>query len=712
MVVRFLNKKITINRLLLLLLIVAGCRTIGMIPAGTPAVEPLVLDQVEMQDTLDVISDRLEEAVFVADSGNPDSARVLLRNLFLLADSLEIADAQQELLNLKLAIASELVSLLPELEPDSVSTAGIHGVEYTLEQFSDSLLVDSLSFDPEEHAKQSMVNDSLLEVMEALSTEIPIHPDLLPGIPEAQHRRINQMVDYFTTGKGRKYYKIWLERYPKVAPVIRNILREEGVPEDLVFLSMIESGFRIKARSHAKAVGPWQFIASSGRIFGLRTDYWVDERVNLEKSTRAAAKYLRRLYERYDDWFLAFSAYNWGASRVDRGLRKLPKGKKTYWNIKRMPRETRNYVPTFLAARIVFKNMADYELSVAEDQLNPVTLEEVKVKGALNLTRLSEMLGSSETELKDWNPQLRRFCTPPDGGYILVPTNMVNDLATKIAGLPESAFQDWIRHKVRRGDTLGGIANRYGVSLRQVLSANKLNKRSIIRPGQNILVPLPTSANNGSTVYALADVKTMKSKTSNGGLPVYRVRRGDALSLIANRFKVKVSELKKWNALSRADRIYPGQELLLADPVSAEKALSPGKSVVKVESKTSTINTSSKNKSAQAVGPMPKQQIHVVRAGETAGGIARLYGIKLAGLKSINNLDGSSRIYTGQKLNIPSSGKQTDRLIHIVNRGDTLWDLASYYKVRVSDIRRWNNLGRSSRIYPGKQLVIFMPEQG
>ena len=608
-----------------------------------------------------------------------------LRNLFQdLSDSLYSEGAHPRLDSLRRVVAGDLVRLLPEAPMDS-SSGGIHSLDFTIAQFADSLagntLMAVLLEQEEQFADTSLLQE--LEEMELKAEQDPLHP-MLPGIPEAEHRRVSQMIDYFTTGKGRRYYKIWLERYPEVAPTIKRVLHEQGMPEDLIFLSMIESGFRTTARSRVRATGPWQFMAGTARVFDLRVDYWIDERVHLELATEAAARFLRSLYLRYDDWYLALAAYNWGPGRVDRGIRRAG-GRKDYWTLPRMPAETRNYIPTFLAARHVFQHREEYGFSLQESQTNAPEMEAVWIKGALNLEQLAEMLGVRESELKAWNPQLMRFCTPPEGGNLYLPVERVASFKEELAELPDSAYQDWVRHKVQRGNTLSGIAARYRVPLSAVLRANKLSSRSVIRPGQMILVPLAP----GTTPRAAQG----PVKVRPDGVPCYTVQSGDALSLIAQRHKLSVRNLKRWNDLS-SSRIYPGQILMLADP---EK----------------TASNSSSSLATQTPRP-DNAASHTVRRGENPSSIAAHYGMQVPTLLSWNGLNSRDSIFPGQRLWVRDTNStradasaETTDAYYTVRRGDNLSLIAEQHGMGLSELRNLNGLA-SNVIQPGQRLKVHV----
>ncbi len=635
-----------------------------------PASDPLLQvaeDSLQERDPLLLYADALE----LERDGEADSALNLLSQAFqqLIStrpeDSLDAQEAQE----LRVDIARDMLRLSQGLPPDSSEAEGIHSLRFELDQLADSSVaadeLDSL-------IEIAIEPDSLLgrEVEELLDMVAEDSLSAYPGIPDADRKEVDQMVDYFTSGKGRGYYEIWMERYALIGPTIRGYLREEGLPEDLVFLAMIESGLKMNARSRVSATGPWQFMAGTARVFKLRVDYWMDERLDLELATRAASRYLRSLYDQYGDWYLAFAAYNWGPGRVNRAI-KRNKGKKDYWTLPRMPRETRNYVPTYLAARRVFDEFRD--LLPGEEAWQPWIA--VDVPGALNVDRLADMLQLEEDEFRSRNPHILRFCTPPDGAHVYAPADMADAFAAKIADLPATAYQDWKRYKIKRGDTLSQIAAGYGVSLRELLRANKLSSRSIIRPGQHLLIPVPKGAELASGGAA---------KVDEDGRPVHRVRKGENLEGIARSYSIGIQELMAWNHIKNKNRIYAGQRLVLAGPDA--------------------------NKLAMTNAKLPEDH-YVVRSGDVAGLVARRHGLSLEELIELNGLDARATIYPGQKLKLRSGAGTTRSINHVVQRGDTLWDLSRRYKVSIDDLRRWNSLSGNG-IQPGSTLVIYLSEEG
>jgi membrane-bound lytic murein transglycosylase D len=339
--------------------------------------------------------------------------------------------------------------------------------------------------------------------------------------------------------------------------MMERVLKEEGVPLDLIFLAEAESAFLPRAISRAKARGLWQFISSRGKEYGLRQTWWIDERSDPEKSTRAAARHLSDLYEEFNDWNLAMAAYNAGPVRVEQALRKT--GATTFWELadrKALPKETLNYVPTILAMAIIGRNPELYGFDVEPDP--PQEIERVNLDKATDLRVIAETIGVPVDLLKDLNPHVLRWTTPPDDEeFELILPKGYSDAFEKVVMLPDNERILFRYHNVRKGETLSVIARNYGVSVNDLTQANKISVRSILRIGQELLIPMSGSA---PTIRQVAQV-TKGSLTPSS----YTVRRGDTLSEIAAKFNVTVNDLKKWNKLT-STRLDIGQKLSLAAP--------------------------------------------------------------------------------------------------------------------------------------------------
>ncbi|MCZ6791523.1 MAG: LysM peptidoglycan-binding domain-containing protein, partial [Candidatus Dadabacteria bacterium] len=562
-------------------------------------------------------------------------------------------------------------------------------------------------------------------------------PDVTPEyekeIPVVLHDRVMHYMNYFQT-RGRKSFSIWLARSGKYIPNMKKILHQRGMPTDLVYLAMIESGFNVKARSHAAAVGPWQFIKPTAKRYGLRVDSWVDERMDPKKSTEAAASYLGDLYAMFHSWELAAAGYNCGEDRVQNAIDKYQIN--DFWQISKftLPKETKNYVPKLMAALIISRDPAKYGF-VGITYHEPVPYETIRVAPQKNLRDIAKVIGVSSTKLIELNPALIHDATPPGNPYpIHVPPGYASIITQKnqqIASLknvnPQIArYSGTYRHKVRRGDTLGKIARKYGSSVSKIKRANGL-KSSTIRVGQRLKIP-----GRSAPTY------TSSSKNSTHTAK-YKVKSGDTLGAIAARHRVSASSIRRANGI-KGSLIRVGQVITIpgasgryyTDDTSAKKSTKVAKYKVKSGDtlggiaqkhgvrlsslknanniKGSTIRkgqvltipgsngsyTSSNNSSSNGSSSKYK-----VRSGDTLGGIAQKHGVRLASLKSANNIQGTT-IRKGQLLTIPNSsnGSYTSSskssgsgpVSYKVKSGDTLWEIASKHNVTVADIKKWNNL--------------------
>ncbi|HEX6941059.1 MAG TPA: LysM peptidoglycan-binding domain-containing protein [Longimicrobiales bacterium] len=397
-----------------------------------------------------------------------------------------------------------------------------------------------------------------MEAVFASAAQVPVSVGGGPGgegqpwdITQAKNARVEYWID-FLRGRNRRRTELWLERLGRYGPYIRGRLRARGMPEDLVYLALIESGLSPVARSHAAAVGMWQFIAETGRRYGLRINRYVDERRDPIRATEAALDYLQKLYRQFGSWYLAAAAYNSGEGRVERALRRYAGGRRgddaLFWRIdQHLPRETRNYVPLMLAAAHIAKDPAKYGFHGLDYQ-EPLAFETVRVPGATSLRAVARAAGVEERMVRELNPHLLRGVTPPGRAWpVRVPVGRSEVFARNFGRRGEEERLATVEHTVRRGETLSHIARRYGTTVRELRAANGwLNPRRL-RVGQRLRVP------------SSAGAVTMSAEA--GGWRVHRVRRGDSLWEISRRYGVTVRQLQLWNGLGRRSKIVPGQEL-------------------------------------------------------------------------------------------------------------------------------------------------------
>lgn len=364
----------------------------------------------------------------------------------------------------------------------------------------------------------------------------------------------------FFTGDGRHYMELWLSRLPRYEETIYPILDEYGLPRDLIYLAMIESGLSMRAHSKANAVGPWQFIHGTGRIYGLKVDWWIDERRELEKATRAAAHHLSDLHDAFGSWPLAFAAYNCGPRRVDKAIARHKT--RDFWRMSSLPSQTRNYVPKFMAALYVAKNPGRYGLNVTPAERYAYDI--VSVEDATDLRLIAELAEVALDVVVELNPHIRRWCTPPGERYdVKVPVGSGARCSERLAQVPADERVTWRRHRVRKGETLSGVAQTYATSVQAISSANKLRSKSKLYPGQYLLIPViaveepgPRLAQYIADAAKSADANAASSRRSIS----YKVRRGDTLSSIARKHGVSVKQVMGWNR-KKSSRIYVGERL-------------------------------------------------------------------------------------------------------------------------------------------------------
>jgi membrane-bound lytic murein transglycosylase D len=318
-------------------------------------------------------------------------------------------------------------------------------------------------------------------------------PEVEPAF-ETSHPSVQDFLAAYQT-RQRGFIERSLERGRQYLPTMRSILEQEGVPLDLVYLPIIESGFRLNAVSPAGAVGPWQFIHSTGRRYGLRIDRYVDERRDPEKATRAAARYLRDLYSMFEDWHLSLAAYNTGEANVARIRDRAQID--DYWEmIDRgyLPRETRQYVPKFLAALEIAKSPEEYGIYVAKGS-RPSRYDRVNIDKSISLKTVAELTGASVAEITELNPALRAGVVPPQGYEVRLPKGTRQAFEQAYANLKvrRATAVVWddapLTHRVRRGETLSGIARRYRVSVQALMRENGLRKARSLQAGKTIRIP-------------------------------------------------------------------------------------------------------------------------------------------------------------------------------------------------------------------------------
>jgi membrane-bound lytic murein transglycosylase D len=348
-------------------------------------------------------------------------------------------------------------------------------------------------------------------------------------LPLTVNDEVLSFLNFFQTPRGRAIVETGLRRSGRYRDMISRVLREEGVPQDLIYLAQAESAFQPLALSRAGARGIWQFVAYRGMEYGLRHTWWIDERQDPEKATRAAAQHLRDLYGQFGDWYLAMAAYNCGPGNVQKGIERT--GYADFWELYKrnvLPRETRNYVPIILALTLIAKDAAHY--GIQPDPERPVPTDVVKTGRAIDLRLVAETIDVDVETLRGLNPALLRLATPEDPSFELhLPVGTAERFSAEIADIPADKWVSWRRHRIEMGETLTSIAKKYRVTPAAISDANNLDRHTALNVGEKLIIPAAAAAESKSRLVR------------------YRVRKGDTLLGIADRFSVPGEDLRKWN---------------------------------------------------------------------------------------------------------------------------------------------------------------------
>jgi len=398
--------------------------------------------------------------------------------------------------------------------------------------------------------------------LEVLPKDRPKQPQEF-DIPIVINAKVEQFIQYFQT-TARKAFSNWLTRSEKYIPIMRSLLKENGLPEDLVYLALIESGFNPYAYSRSKASGPWQFIYPTGKRYGLRANWWIDERRDPEKSTIAAAKYLKDLYDMFECWYLAAAGYNAGEGKIATAMKRYRT--EDFWELTKyryLKRETKDYVPQMIAAALIAKDPEKYGFVGIEYQ-EPLSYDKVKVSEVTDLRLIAKVCEVTIEEIKELNPELSRWCTPPNfpDYEIKIPFGKKELFLKNFEILyPGEKFQ-FKTHMVQKGDTLSKIAKLYRIDPEPILEINRLNKKSQLSIGMNLLIPLPKGKEIKPTSTAMkkSDRMNQNSKTIE---TTYTIKKGDTLWSIANETGVNTGALCRWNHLDPEKILMPGDQLKL-----------------------------------------------------------------------------------------------------------------------------------------------------
>jgi len=449
-------------------------------------------------------------------------------------------------------------------------------------------------------------------------------------LPLVLNDQVAMFINYFSSPRGRATLEHAWARSGRYHEMISRVLKEEGVPQDLIYLAQAESGFQPLALSRAGARGMWQFMPGSAILYGLNRTWWVDERQDPEQATRAAGHYLKDLYNQFGDWYLAMAAYNSGAGTVQHAVERT--GYADFWELYQrgvLPQETRNYVPIILAVTIMAKNPEQYGLARVAAEPAP-QVDQVTIAYPVDLRLVAECVDTSVDYLQELNPSLLRMTTPKDQSFTLnLPTASREKYEAAIALVPLDMRTYWRYHKVEYGDTLPSIARKYHTTAASIAEANSLSGEDV-KAGSKLIIPISPGRHEAQAV-------AYSSHASH-----YKVRKGDTVESVADDFEVPVEKLRKWNHL-RGTALTPGRSLVIYKPSASESS--------EAES-SDTKGTLPKAKSGSSVHQSQNStaaKYHKVKKGETLSSIAESNHTSVAALKR-DNPKLTANVRTGEVL--------------------------------------------------------------
>ena len=543
-------------------------------------------------------------------------------------------------------------------EPGPTNRAGLEQLQAQLSIVYDQAQGDlrDVRAEPGNEADESVLNAKAI--------------DALGAIEPQQHELVNKWLDFFA-GAGRSTFERWLKRSGRYMDLFRSVLQQEGLPPDLVHLVFVESGFNLNARSISAAVGPWQFVRGTAKLFGLTVDQWVDERKDPEKATVAAARYLKHLYSIFGDWPLAIASYNAGEGTVLRAIK--AQGTTNYWDLK-LPRQTEDYVPQFMAALTIARDPARYGFDSVELD-DPMAFDEVARKGPSDLRAGARMADCSYDELKERNPAVLHAAARGKDGIttLRVPPGKGEALMQRLQhGERLPSVNLTLKHRVRKGETLQEIATQYSVSARDLARINGIGHKRPLRRGMLLTVPAsmraptpevidPATDPRASTAYVpsrtLGLPATLAGHSTTEGRTLHVVEKGETLAGIAERYGVSTQDLERWNRL-KSPHVRRGMRLKVrtaeAEVADAGRTDSTQIAELRVPRARGSRHHASARGVHRAAAPAAGAHHSVtVRRGDTLEGLAKRHGTTVAAIKKANGLN-TPRIRAGQKIRIPA----------------------------------------------------------
>ena len=483
------------------------------------------------------------------------------------------------------------------------------------------------------------------------------------NVPIPMNPSVEKWINYFT-GRGRKHMQVYLERSSRYIPMMKGVFRERGMPDELAYIALIESGFSPTAFSHASAVGYWQFIRGTGLRYNLKIDPYVDERRDPILSTQAAANYLDTLYSMFGDWHLALASYNAGENRIAGAVRRGRS--RDFWELasKRriLPRETQNYIPKYVAAVYIASNPEKYGFTNINFQPE-FEYESVLIDKPISLELLAESLGVTYEDLKRMNPRYKSDYVPlysDRDNAVRVPVGRVQEalasLEKSYATAPRRYVASFEYYRVRRGDTLSGIARKFRTSIAKIRDLNDWHgRKTMIRIGQKIKVPdgMPTQVVDRESKKKSYRNENSNRMNANEKTKYHVVQKGETLLGIAHRNGLTMNELVRLNDLQSKKVIRAGQKLIVSKRMmSSDELETEQRQNVKVAGSTRAVASRTTSKAARSQAQL-KTKKHTVKPGENLTLIARKYNVSIGEIAKVNALSSRAKLFVGKKLIIP-----------------------------------------------------------
>jgi len=472
------------------------------------------------------------------------------------------------------------------------------------------------------------------ETIEALEIQSNAWYRLQMGmsLPEVDNKRISAQLNWYL--KHRSYLQRVMRRAAPILPFVLDELEKKDMPTELALLPVVESAYQAFAYSHGRASGLWQIIPSTGRNLGLKQNWWYDGRRDIIESTRAAIRYLDGLAREFNgDWDLALASYNAGPGRVRSAIRYNKKKNRPvdFWNLTRLRKETKDYVPKLYALKQIFDNPELYGLEILPVS-NELSYQIVELDGQIDLALAADLAGITINEIYQLNPAFNRWATPPDGPHrILLPRDKSEAFKSALLKVPAEKRINWVRHKIKNGETLSQISRRYRTTTALIKKVNKI-RGTQIRAGKYLTIPTATKSLSSYKLSASARKSKIQNTPRSGDKQVHIVRSGQSLWSISRYYGVNTASLARWNGMAPIDTLRIGQKLVI-------------------------------------------------------------WTKKGAGTQRVSLID------TGPRQNLQA-------LRYTVRKGDSLSRIADRFNVRVSDIKRWNRIGKY--LQPGQKIKLYV----